>query len=237
MIMFQKRIIAAAVLLAISVPATAGGVATIAVGGATLPEQLIQEITATEQLAKQAQEVESQIQMVANMAQNTESLPIQLWQSAVSPIAQLIQVANQAQGLSYAAQNIAGTFQQEYGSGAGVLMPNYAESLQQWTQNTNSQIQAALQQFGLQASQFSTQQAALQAVQNASQSATGRMQVLQAANQIAGMEVNQIQGLQQIIMAGQTPMLNYLAKKNNAEQQDNNQIKDWLMKNPTPGGF
>ncbi len=235
--MFQKRIIAAAVLLAVSVPASAGGAATIAVGGATLPEQLIQEGTAVEQLAKQAQEVESQIQMVANMAQNTVSLPIQLWQSATGPIAQLIQVANQAQGLSYAAQNIAGTFQQEYGSGAGVLMPQYTQSLQQWTQNTNSQIQAALQQFGLQSSQFSTQQAALQAVQNASQSATGRMQVLQAANQIAGMEVNQIQGLQQTIMAGQTPMLNYIAKQNNTEQQDNNQINDWLMKNPTPGGF
>ncbi len=233
--MFQKRIITAAVLLAVSVPAYAGGAVNFA--GATLPEQIVQEGTAIEQLAKQAQEVESQIQMVMNMVQNTVSLPIQLWQTAMGPIAQLIQVASQAQGLSYAAQNIAGTFQQEYGSGAGVLLPQYSQSLQQWTQNTNSQIQAALQQFGLQSSQFKTQQSALQTVENASQSATGRMQVLQAANQIAGMEVNQIQGLQQTIMAGQTPMLNYIAKKNNSEQQDDNQIRNWLMENPTPGGF
>ncbi len=233
--MFQQRIIAAAILMAVNVPAYAGGAVNFA--GATLPEQIVQEATAVEQLAKQAQQVESQIQMVMNMVQNTVSLPIQLWQTAMGPIAQLIQVANQAQGLGYAAQNIAGKFQQEYGSGPGVLLPQYSQSLQQWTQSTNSQIQAALQQFGLQASQFTTQQTALQAIENASQSATGRMQVLQAANQISGMLVNQIQGLQQTIMAGQTPMLNYIAKKNNVEQQDENQIRNWIMKNPTPGGF
>lgn len=227
----KLRIITTVVLLATSAPAFAGGAVTATVGGATLPEQIVQEVTAMESVAKQAQEVESQIQMVANQAQNMVRLPIQLWQSATGPIGQLIQVANEAQGLSYAAQNIAGTFQQEYGSGPGVLMPNYTESLQQWTQNTNSQIQAALQQFGLQSSQFSTQQAALQAVQNESQSATGRMAVLQAANQIAGMEVNQIQGLQQTIMAGQTPMLNYIAKRNNEEQQNQNTINQWLRSN------
>ncbi|MGC9217111.1 P-type conjugative transfer protein TrbJ [Acidithiobacillus sp.] len=230
----KQRILSLAILMAMApAPALAGGIATIAVGGATLPEQLVQEITALESVAKQAQEVQQQIQMVTNQATNLMSLPIQFWQAATGPIAQLIQVANQAQGLSYAAQNIAGTFQQQYGSGTGVLMPQYGQSLQQWTQNTNSQIAAALQQYGLQSSQFATQQQALQSVESASQSASGRMQVLQAANQIAGLEVNQIQSLQQTIMAGQTPMLNYIAKKNNQEQQEQNMLNNFLKSDPS----
>lgn len=41
------------------VPALAGGAMT---GGATLPEQIVQEATAGEQLGKQAQEVVTQIE-------------------------------------------------------------------------------------------------------------------------------------------------------------------------------
>lgn len=68
----------------------------------------------------------------------------------------------------------------------------------------------------------------MQGVEEASQSATGRMQVLQAANQISGLEVNQLQQLRQETMAGNSAMLNDVAKRNNEDQQDRNVQQQWL---------
>jgi P-type conjugative transfer protein TrbJ len=222
--MSKTRIITAAVIAALlPSPAFAGGGGFT--GGATLPEQIVQEGTAVEQLAKQAEEVQEQIQMVYQQALNLERLPTQMWSSVQSDLDSLINVANEAQGFSYASQNIASQFSQTYPAAASIGN-NYGQQMQSWTTDTNSQIKHMLEQYGLQAGQFSTQQSALQAVENASQSAAGRMQVLQAGNQIAGMLVNQIQQLQQDVMAGNSAIGAYEAQQVNNRQQEDNQVNN-----------
>lgn len=193
--------------------------------GATFPEQIIQEITAVQQLAQQAQQVQEQIQMVYQQAMNLKSLPTQMWSSVSGDLNNLVNIAGQAQGLSYASQNIASQFSQTYPA-ASSIGNNYGQQMQTWTSDTNGQIQSMLQQNGLQANQFASQQSALQAIQNASQSAGGRMQVLQAGNQIAGMEVNQIQQLQQEIMAGNSAIGSYEAQQVNQQQQATNGVNN-----------
>lgn len=221
-------------IAALPASAFAGGGGMFA--GATLPEQIIQEATSVEQLARQAQEVQQQIQMVINQVKNLESIPEQLWASAKGDIQQLVQVAAQAQGVNYATQNTYGQFNQIYGqNGIPPLSASYTQSLQNWTTDTQSQIQSMLQQYHLNASQFQTEQGALQGIENASQSATGRMQVLQAANQIAGMEVNQIQQLQQDVMAGNSAMGSYIAQKTAAEEKKQEDERAFADKNATAG--
>ena len=194
-------------------------------GGATFPEQIVQEVTEVQQLAQQAQQVQEQIQMVYQQAMNLKNLPTQMWSSVSGDLNNLVNIAGQAQGLSYASQNIASQFTQTYPQ-ASSIGNNYGQQMQTWTTATNSQIQSMLQQNHLQANQFSSQQSALQAIQNASQSAGGRMQVLQAGNQIAGMEVNQIQQLQQEIMAGNSAMGSYEAQQVNQQQQATNGVNN-----------
>ena len=199
-------------------------------GGATMPEQIVQEATAVQQLAQQAQQVQEQIQMVYQQAMNLKSLPTQMWSSVSGDLNNLVNIAGQAQGLSYASQNIASQFSQTYPA-ASSIGNNYGQQMQTWTTNTNGQIQSMLEQNHLQANQFASQQSALQAIQNASQSAGGRMQVLQAGNQIAGMEVNQIQQLQQEIMAGNSAMGSYEAQQVNQQQQATNSENSYIQQN------
>ncbi len=194
-------------------------------GGATFPEQIVQEVTEVQQLAQQAQQVQEQIQMVYQQAMNLKNLPTQMWSSVSGDLNNLVNIAGQAQGLSYASQNIASQFTQTYPA-ASSIGNNYGQQMQTWTTDTNGQIQSMLQQNHLQANQFASQQSALQAIQNASQSAGGRMQVLQAGNQIAGMEVNQIQQLQQEIMAGNSAMGSYEAQQVNQRQQATNNVNN-----------
>lgn len=195
----KNLVLAAAVSLSMVAPVAAfAGTLT---GGATMPEQIVQEVTAVMSLAKQAQSVENQIQMVYNQALNLEQVPIQLWNSVTAPISALMGVVQNAKGLAYSAQNIGTNFNNLYGNGMPPLGSSYSQSLNSWNANTDDQIKSMLRQFNLQSAQFANVQSGTQTLVNAGQSASGRMAALQAADGIAGVEVGQIQELQQDVMA------------------------------------
>jgi P-type conjugative transfer protein TrbJ len=210
-------------LLGITPDSFASGV----VAGATFPEQIVQEITLVNQYATQAQQLQQQIALLVNSYKNLATLPMQAWASATGQLQSLVNLIGNAQGLTYAAQNTAALVSAQYGK-PGSILPGYDQQLQNWTGNLNSQIAAVLRHYGLQVQGFQTTQQALQQVQSASQSAAGRMQVLQAGNQIAGMLVNQMQDLQQTVMAGNQAELNYLGNQANQAQQDRNQALRFL---------
>jgi P-type conjugative transfer protein TrbJ len=232
-ITMKKRILTLAALAAlITTPAHASG----AIAGATLPEQIVQELTLVEQYATQAQQLQAQFQMVYDQARNLMSLPVQLWQSAAAPLQQLVQLVGNAQGLSYASQNTVAAIQQQYGAPNAVLA-NYAQSLSQWTDNLDHQVAAVLQQYQLNSANFQTTQSALQAIEGASQSAKGRMQVLQAGNQIAGLMVNQLQSLQADIDAGNQAQLNALAFIAHSKDDPTQAVTPILNAPIQPGGF
>lgn len=225
----KKSTLALAAIAALaSTPAHATGM----IAGATFPEQIVQELTLVEQYATQAQQLQAQFQMVYNQAMNLKNLPTQMWPNVSGQLQSLVNLIGQAQGLTYAAQNTAAGVQQQY----GVNGQDYQTNLSQWNGNLTSQIQQALNSFGLQAQDFQTQQQALQQIQNASQSATGRMQVMQAGNQIAGLMVNQLQGLQQTIMTNGQVQMNAIGAKN-AQDLQKNQINQSFLNGSTGAGF
>lgn len=104
-----------------------------------------------EQLVKEAAQLRAQIEMVTNQVRNLTALPSQMWSPVQGEVDQLIQIASQAQGVSYASQNIAGEFEQTYGPDVGQVPSDYVQTLQRWTADTNSQIQSTLTQYHLDA--------------------------------------------------------------------------------------
>lgn len=82
-----RKLTLAVVLALLPAVSFAGGAVT---GGATLPEQIMQEGTAVSSLAKQAQEVVTQIEQYENMVQNMVQIPQSLMsqiQGSVDPCA------------------------------------------------------------------------------------------------------------------------------------------------------
>ncbi len=219
--------------------AYAGGGGLGGIAGATFPEQIIQESTSVSQLAQQAQQVKNSLQQLVYQAQNLKNLPQNLWSQAYGDLNQLTNIASQSNGLSYALQNTTGSFQAQYPS----FQPgqNYEQQYQNWNQTTTNSIISALQQQGLQANNFASQQQALAAINQASQSATGRMQVLQAGNQIAAMQVTQLQQLGQIESANSDAQLAYMqqqtAEKSASDAAQTQAYQQWTSGTiPTPGG-
>ena len=100
------------VLLVTPVCATAGTV--MGNGGSTFAEQLVQEGTSMMQYARQAQQLQQQIQMVYDQAQNLATVPQSLWSTALQPIQDLANLEQQMQGYSYGLQNTISQFSNQY---------------------------------------------------------------------------------------------------------------------------
>lgn len=212
--------------------ALAGGPASIA--GATLPEQISQEATLIDSLAKQAESVQQQIQQTLDMAKNLASLPQNVLSQISGQVGQLVSVVSQSDSLSYAMQNVDGAFQQQYQQ----YTPgeDFDSQYQQWSQNTNGSIENALNAQGLQANDFASETSALQNVTQLSQGGTGAMQVLQAGNQISGMIVQQLQKMRQLQMADSDAQLAYIkqqqTQKLQEEQATSKATAEWYNYNP-----
>jgi P-type conjugative transfer protein TrbJ len=229
----KKSILALGAIAALaSTPAHATGM----IAGATFPEQIVQELTLVEQYATQAQQLQAQFQQVYNQAVNMQNIPAQLWPNISGQLQNLINLVGNAKGLSYAAANTVSAVQSQFGKPSAVLS-NYNASLQTWTGNLDSQIADVLKQYGLNASNFQTTQSALASIQAQSQSAAGRKAVLQAGNQISALMVNQMQGLQSDIQAGNQATLNYMAMQAHTQVNQSNSVTPILTAPTGPGAF
>ncbi|MBU2808609.1 P-type conjugative transfer protein TrbJ, partial [Acidithiobacillus ferrooxidans F221] len=184
----QSKAVILSTILAL-LPAPAFAVSEVA--GATFPEQIVQEATSVQQLAKQAQEVTTQISMYANdieryqnMVTNTLDMPAsmfaRIWNPLVGSIQKLTSIYSQAQALGYAGQNIGAQLAQEY-QGAGSSIKNLSSVYANWNQTTNTDMEDALESQHLAAQNFATQDASMQTIQNEAQTAQGREQVAAAA--------------------------------------------------------
>ena len=164
------------------------------------------------------EQLQQQIQMYQNMYQNTLGIPIQAWSGIAGRLTSLVSTIQNTQGIVNATVNSITDMQTTYGNGN--LLSNQQQNLMNWNKGLNNQIGAALQQLGYNANNFSTTQSALQQIQLASQSSAGRLQAIQAGNQIAGMMVNETQALHGTIIAAEQARLNAVAKQENEKYQD-----------------
>ncbi|AEM48022.1 P-type conjugative transfer protein TrbJ [Acidithiobacillus ferrivorans SS3] len=188
-------------------------------GGATMPEQIVQEGTAIMQLSRAAEQVQNQLQMLLNEARNLQNMPSNFVSQITGEMGQLTSIVGQGNSLSYAGQNISSQLSSEYPGYSGST--NYQQEYQNWNNTTSQNIQNALQAQNMQSQDFATQTQALSSIQSASQSAAGRMQVLQAGNQISAMEVKQLQKMQQISMSQNDAQLAYEKQKITEANQQN----------------
>lgn len=208
--------------------------ATGLVAGATEFTQIANNIELVSIYSAEIEQVARQLQMVQNMVQNTNQLPIQMWSSVESQLVSLVNAITSVNGVVNATEDALAMTEQQFGNGN--LLNNYENRLRSWNQGVNNQIGTALRNMGLNANQFQTRQQALSQIQAASQSANGRMQVLQAGNQISGLMVNEMQSLHGTIISAEQARLNAIAVEANRKHQER-QALDKFMRAPVRGGF
>lgn len=202
----KKTVMAAALAAVVGVwqPAHAGGAA----GMATEFTQLANNAELIGIYGEQVAAVQQLISQYQNMVQNTLGLSAQMWPSILVQISDLIDTIGAVDSAANASANALMNFAQQYNHDPSLTA---AQAVQKWRTGVKNQIAESLRVAGINANQIRDNQSALAAIQAASQSAQGRMQVLQAANQISGIMVNEIQSLHMTTIAAHQAQQNYLA--------------------------
>lgn len=213
---FIDRIVAAtATASLIALPLTFAAVpakAQFGFGGAVYCTNCASSITQATQVAQAIQtalntanQLRTQIQQYQNMVQQGISLPSAMFYSLTSDIRELERLYQDSVTM---AGNMAGfdrDFRAEYGDyerylTAHRLRPDYMDtSYRRWHEQGADAMRVAMLGAGMNVSAIENEDAMLSQLVDRSQNAQGRMQALQASNEIAAMQVQQIQKLRQLV--------------------------------------
>ncbi|MBU2862030.1 conjugal transfer protein TrbJ [Acidithiobacillus ferrooxidans] len=176
-----KRIIAALVFTALAGCEPSLAFAGTMTGGANLPEQIVQEVTLTQQLSSQAQSLVQQIDQYQNMVQNMTTLPQSLMSQINGALDSLTNLTSQAQALSMSGQNLSSQFAQMQTGQNQTNADAYAQNYQQISNNLSQADNNALQAANLNPSNFATTAQAQQAISNALANPQSRNALLQGS--------------------------------------------------------
>jgi P-type conjugative transfer protein TrbJ len=166
---------------------------------ATEITQLLNYVELVGSLEQQVLQVENQITQIADMAKHGITITDQLFGTVGSDISNLRQIVNTGQALSYTMSNMDGAFRLRFPGYS--TSTNYGQAYQGWSQTILDSTLGALSAAGLQNSQFDSDTALLQTLQQQSTSAVGRMQAIEVGNQIAENQSEQLMKLRQLMMA------------------------------------
>jgi P-type conjugative transfer protein TrbJ len=196
-------------LLPSALPVQAGG----ATGGAHEITQIANnlqligiQLKEIDQLSRLAQQISNQQRMIDHMATQAKHLSQSDWGRAFSDLQRLNDVVRQGRALAYSYGSLDQMMRRTYPgydtyTQAVLNRDTFEVRLSDWNRTTMDTMQGSLQAAQLQASQFDTEESTMQTLQDLSQSAVGRMQAIQAGNQIAAQQVRQTQKLRQLVMA------------------------------------
>jgi len=228
-----------------SVPAMAG---IPVIDGTNLSQNTVTAVEQVAAYAQQIQQYETQLQQYENMLTNTAALPQQTWSQVQGVITGL---TNAMQGLS-AMTNSAGSIQayldklgntstyanQPCFNGSPCSASQLA-AIQANNATGNAAVKSAadseLQALQQQQATLSTDAANVQQLQSSASGASGQKAAMDAANQLAASQANQLVQIRALLVAQQTAQAAALEQQNSLEAQQAAEQTQMTQTQPVSG--
>ncbi len=235
----KTKILAAALVAALVTPLPA--LATGAIAGATEPTQIMNNIQLVMSYVEQAQQTVTQLNqyqtMLTNLMRLTPSELLgqasrQLWQDQgmTQTFTNLRNIIVNGQSMAYTMSNMESRFKtlnpgfSNFGSGM-----DFFKAYQNWSDNTLGQVKNAVAMVTAHSEAFDSEQGMVQELANASNSAQGQLQAVQAGNQIGVAMVGQMQKLRQLQMAQMQAQNAYIAGQQSRQDASDAQMQQFLQ--------
>jgi len=174
----------------------------------TVFEQELQYAKEVETAVNTAKQLETEIQQYENMLLQGLSLPQSLFAPLISSIQQIQSLYNQSRALAGNLASFDSQFRAQFQGGYDTYLakigqnPDYVQSFyKQWAQQGLDSSRTAMEVAGANVNAIPGEDQTLTTLVNQSQSAQGRLQAIQAGNQIAAQEVQQMQKLREMMNA------------------------------------
>ena len=207
----------------------------------TFYQQMFEYAEAVNTQLNTAQQLATQIQQYQNMVTQGLSLPNSMFGSIAADLQSVANIYTKSQALGRQIQNMDSQFNTQFPGFESYLnqAANSAEvpardRYQKWSEQGRDIVKAAMEAAILNTGSFESEDAQLARMVSRSQSAAGRMQAIQAGNEIASQNVQQLQKLRDLVATQINMQGNYMAQQGDrraaseaAEQQFEARKNNW----------
>ncbi|EFI4614362.1 P-type conjugative transfer protein TrbJ [Escherichia coli] len=190
-----------------------------------------------------AEQLQTQVQQYQNMVTQGTGLPHSIYGSIASDLKNVVNIYNRSQALGRQIQNMDSQFNTAFPGFESYLnqAANSAEvpvrdRYQTWSEQGRDNVKTALEAANLNTSTFESEDAQLDRMVARSQSALGRMQAIQAGNEIASQNVQQLQKLRDLMATQINMQGNYMAQQSDRKAASEAAEQQFEMRKNTRGG-
>lgn len=186
----------------------------------TFYQQMFEYAEAVSTTLNTAEQLKTQIQQYQNMVTQGTGLPSSMFGSIAADLKSVANIYTRSQSLGRQITNMDSQFTTVF-PGFGSYLNQAANSAevpardryQKWSEQNRGSLKAALEAANLNTSTFESEDAQLDQIVARSQSAVGRMQAIQAGNEIASQNVQQLQKLRDLLATQINMQGNYMAQQ------------------------
>ena len=189
----------------------------------TFYQQMFEYAEAVNTALNTAEQLSTQVQQYSNMVKQGTPLPNSMFGRITEDMQRVASIYNRTQSLGRNVANLESQFNTKFpgyeaylqkivqssGKWSDVMPDRY----EKWSVQGFDNAKTAMQAAGMNTSTFETEDAHLEQLVNRSQSSTGRMQAIQAGNEIAASNVQQLQKLRDLVATQITLQGNYIAQE------------------------
>jgi len=193
--------------------------AVVCTNCASWKTQLLEHTTAVSTAISAADQVRDSIAQAL-------SFPDQVFRDITADLQQVVDVYNDARSLGRDLANLEKQFREQfkgyedYIKSIGKSSEMMPERYEQWAQSGLDNARTAMEAAGINTSSFDDEKEMLDRMVSRSSSASGRLQALQAGNEIAAQSIQQLQKLRDMMQTQVTLQANYMATQTERQAID-----------------
>jgi len=186
----------------------------------TFYQQMFEYVEQVNTALNTAEQLQTQIQQYQNMVSQGTSLPNSMFGSIAADLKNVANIYNRSQALGRQIQDMDSKFNTAFPgfesylnqAANSVKAPN-RDRYEQWSVQGRDNVKTAMKAADLNTGAFESEDAQLARMVSRSQSAVGRMQAIQAGNEIASQNVQQLQKLRDLLATQINMQGNYMAQQ------------------------
>lgn len=209
----------------------------------TFYQQMFEYAEAVNTALNTAEQLSTQIQQYQNMVTQGTGLPDSMFGSIAADLKSVVNIYNRSQALGRQIQNMDAQFNTAFPGFESYLnqAANSAEvpardRYQKWSEQGRDNVRTALEAASLNTSTFESEDAQLDRMVARSQSAVGRMQAIQAGNEIASQNVQQLQKLRDLLATQINMQGNFMAQQGDRKAASEAAEQQFEARKNTRGG-
>lgn len=191
---------------------------------ANFVENMMTQLRAVQSNLNETQQLANQIQQYRTMLQNTESLAAGDWSEASQAMGRLAGILDEGRGLAVTGANYEQRFREQF---PGYNMQGgYEANYRRWNETSMESVLDAMRVANVQVNGVTSEREAIARLRAAASSSGGQKAALDASNQIALSQVDQLQQLRELMVAQMQAQNIYIAGNTQKDAAQAKSIRD-----------